>query len=245
VGYVTPEGFYSRLQNSGLDIAVYYTVPNIGSNQTTVVGGTISLAGTAAAATYATTNNYTRTRKVEYNVTTAATTAAAGFAAANDRIVSGGYCRFYGFWGCSTGGTVATRRGLWGLSPTTTSVADADPMVAINTVAFAWSSANANILLIRNDGAGVPTQIDTGIPKFSADRQEMYESEITCYNGVYYARIKALVSGLTYTSPALTTDIPAAGTLLYRRFQVSVGSTSSVVGAAIGYQYLEFAAGLV
>lgn len=213
------------------------TVTAIGAGALSATG---ALTGTAAIAT---TNAYTAARLVEHLVTVAATTAVAGWRYAANKWFMGNVANRGGFkvicrFGPATGVATTTNRCFVGMSANTAAATDVEPNTLINMIGAGWGAADANIQIYRNDGTGVATAIDLGanFPVPTADRTKVYELRLS---------VPANSTTITYVftdidNPAqavtgtLTTDIPAANTLLSPRGQMSVGGTSSVIGIALG-----------
>lgn len=240
--FIGPSGLDSPLQaHMGVNRFAQYQ-PN--GNSTTVVntGQQLAFVGTGTAANFATTNRHTRMKRVEYLVTTASTTAVAGFrsnpgtytvgaAVAGD----GGFhhvCR----WAPATGVANSSHRGFCGMG-SSAAPTDVDPSTLTNIIGMGWDAADANIQFMHNDGAGTATKINLGtsFPRPSADRTAVYEVVLFSPPGptqsVSY-RIMDLNSGAT-AAGTVTTDLPATTTAVGPRLHMSVGGVSSVVGVAI------------
>jgi hypothetical protein len=220
-----------------------------GSNAPVVVGtATLTATGTATAAAIATTNRHTRTQRLEYLVTTAATSAVAGWrypntgwtvggAAANE----GGFfyvCR----WGPATGVATATNRAFVGMANSTAAPTDVEPSTITNIIGMGWDAADANIQIMHR-GAGAITKVplSASFPVPTADRSKSYELVLFSPPGstqsVSYT-VTDLGTGAT-TSGTINTNMPTNTTLLAPRGWMSVGGTSSVIGIALMSQYLE------
>ena len=220
-------------------------------NATTVPGAfggsALSGTGTATASTVAVTNVYTRTRLLEYLVTTAATTAVAGFreAAAQHWLSStaglGGFffvCRF----GQATGVTTGTRRCFAGMSSSVAAPTDVQPSSQTNICGVGYDAADTNFWVMHNDGTGTATRIDTGIARPTADRTSMYELAMFAPPGggqVVHVQLTNLATAAQFNVSISSVDLPAVGTMLAARGYASVGGTSSVIGFAFGQLYLE------
>lgn len=217
-------------------------LPRLGATTLDGVGGTMSVTGTATAATWATTNVHTRTHRVDYLVTAAATTAVAGVRSSNPgavytRNLAAGYGGFRVtlIAGPATGVATATHRFFAGLANSTAAPTDVQPSSLVNMVGIGWDAADTNCQIMYNDGSGVASKIDTGWAVPTTDRAAMYRIEISCAAdaaGITYLATD-MVTGLT-VSGTLTTDIPSGTTALAPRAYASVGGTSAVVGLAFG-----------
>ena len=224
-------------------------LPRFGATTLDGVGGTMSTTGTATAATWATTNAHTRTHRVDYLVTTAATTAVAGVRSSNPGAV---YTRstaagFGGFKitstaGPATGVATATHRFFVGVTASTSAPTDVEPSSMVNMVGFGWDAADTTSQIYCNDGTGTATKVSTGWAVPTTDRAAMYRVGISCVpdSASLSCIVTDLVTALT-VSGTLTTDIPAGTTALTPRAYASVGGTSSVVGLAYGGTVSEYA----
>jgi hypothetical protein len=220
-----------------------------GSNAPAVMG-TVALTatGTATSAAIATTNRYTRTQRVEYLVTTASTSAVAGWRYPNLGWTVGGaaadeggffyVCR----WGPATGVATTTNRAFVGMANTTAAPTDVQPSTITNIIGMGWDAADANIQIMHRGTAAI-TKVDLGasFPVPTTDRTKVYELVMFSPPGstqsVSYA-VTDLGTGAT-TSGTINTNMPTTTTLLTQRGWMSVGGTSSVIGIALMSCYLE------
>ncbi len=221
-----------------------------GSNSSAVLGdGTLpqSLTGTATAGVTNLTNLFTMWVRVETRITTAATTACAGFRATgnfvrigNDVNAPGG---FYSkqVWGPSTG-VVSTHRGMCGFTTSTAAPTDVNPSTLVNGVWMGWDAADTNIQMMHNDASGTATKIDLGasFPAPTTASDTVYQLELYSPNSstqsVQYRVVRYNTATQTIAAEAtgtITTDIPDVNTLLSPRTWCSVGGTSSIVGVAL------------
>lgn len=207
----------------------------------------LTATGTATAHTTAVTNFYTRQRGLEYLVTTAATTAVAGFRGSANQFwfgtvaASGGFdmiCR----WGPSTGVATATNRAFVGFSTGTGAPTDVNPSTLTNMFGMGWDASDTNIQFMHNDGSGTATKIDLGVnfPRPTTDRTDAYEIGLyTAPNSstVYY-EIMNMTTG-NIIAGSVNTDLPNTNTLFSPRGWMSVGGTSSVIGIKLMNLYIE------
>jgi hypothetical protein len=243
---------------SGLDSSLN---PHFGRNKIGLFlppgnGGTVTNMGITTAATggsttanVATTNLHTLMRRQEWLVTTAATTAVAGFrGAALQWLVGGPAAGQGGFhmvmrWGPATGVATATHRAFCGMRNSTAAPTDVNPSTLTNICGMGYDAADTNIQFMHNDGSGTATKIDlgAGFPKPNADRTAVYEIALFAPPGTTQAlsyEVTNLVSGAVATG-TVTTDLPSTTTLLTFWSMISVGGTSSVTGIAIMSLYIE------
>jgi hypothetical protein len=220
-----------------------------GSNAPVVIGtATLTATGTATSANIATTNRQTRTQRLEYLVTTASTSAVAGWRYPNLGWTVGGaaageggffyVCR----WGPATGVATTTNRAFVGMANTTAAPTDVEPSTITNIVGMGWDAADANIQIMHRGTAAI-TKVNLGasFPVPTADRTKAYELAMFSPPGstqsVSYT-VTDLGTGAT-ASGTINTNMPTTTTLLTQRGWMSVGGTSSVIGIALMSCYLE------
>ena len=238
---------------SGLDTAVQpflahnkiaWAQPVGNATTLSLMGIALSATGTATAANVALTNIHTAMRRLEYAVTTAATTAVAGWRDATAKYnignQRGGFhyiCRFGPSRGVAAN---ATRRFFNGFTSVTSAPTDVDPSTVANCVGIGADVADTNYYIMHRNGTGKVVRVDTGIPKAAADATEMYELAIFTPPGgtAVQFRFERLSTGDFFEYTA-TANLPASTTLLAPRGWTSVGGTSSVVGISLASLYIE------
>jgi hypothetical protein len=205
--------------------------------------------GTATLVNVATTNKLTMTPAHEWLVTTASTSAIAGFRAGNLLVTVGGASAGLGGflyvhrWYPATGVATTTNRAFSGLANATAAPTDVQPSTIINGVWMGWDAADTNVQMMHNDGAGTATKIDLGasFPVPTTDRAIQYELSLYSPRGttqtIYYL-VTDLTGGAT-ASGTISTDMPSTTTLLTPRAWMSVGGTSSVIGYGFNSLYLD------
>ncbi|MEO8241610.1 MAG: DUF2793 domain-containing protein [bacterium] len=216
---------------------------------TTFGTGILTAVGTATSAATASTNLFSYTPRVEYLVTTPATTNVAGFRYTN-RLVSvggsvagvGGF-HLVGRWGPATGVATTTNRGFFGLANLNADPTDVEPSTTVNCIAMGWDAGDVNVQMMFNDGSGTCSKTDLGgafvVP--TTDRTAVYELELYSPKGTtqtVYWTVTDLVSGAT-ASGTITTDLPGTTTMLMPRGWMSVGGTSSEIGLALSSLVLD------
>jgi Protein of unknown function (DUF2793) len=222
-------------QVSIFEVAGGTTVTNLGFVPTTV--------GTVTAANLSVGSRRARLRRVEYLVTTAATTAVAGWRS-NSSVysVGGGNAWEGGFYavmhgGPSTGVTNASHRYFMGLLQSIAS-SDVNPSTLTFMVGIGYDSADTQLQVMSNDGTGAATKIalGAGFPKPNVDRAFTYRLELYSPPGTTQSvsyRVTYLETGAVATG-VITADLPPTTTLLQPHMYASVGGVSSVVGLALG-----------
>jgi hypothetical protein len=202
---------------------------------TAIGSAALTATGTATAANWAATDAHTRHTRLDYLVTTAATTAVAGYRAAVAKWRgTEGYRKVFRF-SPATGGTVGTRRLFAGMQGGVAAPTDVNPSTLTNMLGYGYDAADTNWQCMRNDGAGTATKVDTGVARPSTDRPGIFEVAIVVPPGGADARMQLInvVTGATIHSATFTTDLPAATQAMAPRAYHSVGGTSSVVGMTL------------
>ena len=248
-----PNGKVRLIQNDLGEFNINRFQPQVGLNAFT---GEHSLnttnVGTLTAAAVAVTDLHRMTARLDLLVTAAATTAIAGWRpngagsrflrVGKDANAPGGFlCRC--MWAPATGGTVATLRAFVGLADWSAAPTDVAPAGRTNIIGMGWErGVDTNIQLYCNDASGTASKIDlgSGFPIPITDRPPPYELQLyspnsltrsVSYRVIRYASDDKVIAA--EASGTLTTDLPAVTTLLGCVGAISVGGTSSVVGAAL------------
>ncbi|MFO1201058.1 MAG: DUF2793 domain-containing protein [Tabrizicola sp.] len=212
------------------------TVTNLGLSPTTV--------GTATSAALSVGSRRVRLRRIEYLVTTAATTAVAGWRSNASNYTVGGTNAWEGgfyavmYAGPSTGVTNASHRFFMGMLSNAAAPTDVNPSTLLRMVGIGYDAADTQVQVMSNDATGAATKIALGasFPKPNADRSFTYRLELYSPPGstqsVSY-RATYLETGAV-AEGTLTADLPGTSDLLQPYTYVSVGGVSSVVGMALG-----------
>jgi hypothetical protein len=229
----------------GEDVSLW--VPPAGSQPMTTIGSNGNNTGTTTAATTSATNAYTRSNKVEYLVTTASTTAVAGYRDGGAYFTVGGTAAGIGGFKLimhgapATGVATATSRFFMGVMNSIGVPTDIDPSTIPNLIGIGYDSADANLQLMHR-GGGAATKINLGatFPVPTTDRSVFYRLLLNSPSGttqVVYYRVINLVTGAE-ASGTITTNLPITTTFLTRKIQSSAGGTSSVIGIGVGFSQL-------
>ncbi len=248
--FLTQDGVLRELQASLARSSPVIWKAQPGSTVITAIGAAAPTAvGTATVTSVATTNLVNRTPRIEFLVTTAATTAVAGFRGTTNTVTVGaavagqGGLAMVGRWGPSTGVAIATHRAFFGLANVTVAPTDVEPSTTVSCVAMGWDAADTNIQMMHNDATGICTKIDLGasFPVPVTDRANLYELSLYSPRGTTQSvewLVTDLVSGTT-ASGTITTNLPTNTTLLAPRGWISVGGTSSVIGFGLSSLVLD------
>jgi hypothetical protein len=247
--FIGPSGLDSALQPWIARNKIAWFNPPGNANTVNQLGMVAAATGTATAANVATTTIHTAMRRLEYAVTTAATSAVAGVRSAALQYHIGATTTPYGGFnliarfGPSRGvASNATRRFWAGLTSITAAPTDVNPSGwATNGIGVGADAADTNWQIMHRNGTSAMTKIDTGIPKAYSDNTEMFELAIfTAPTGTASVGIRLTrLSDGEFFSATLTTNLPAVTQLLTWQIWNSVGGTSSVVGLAIASIYIE------
>ena len=199
--------------------------------------------GTATAANIAVTSLHTKIKRLDYLVTTAATTAVAGW-----RTSANLYCREIGYTlvikgAPATGQANASGRFFIGLQANVSNPTDVAPSTLLNMIGFGWEAGDTTVQLYHNDGSGVATKTSLGVnfPKYTTDRATMYEVMLFAPPGgssVKY-QFTDMTTGQTTFGEITSADQPQASTFVSPRMYASVGGVSSVVGITFSAMYVE------
>ena len=215
--------------------------PVFGATTISALGSSaLTATGTATLAAYATTSLHTRSRRVDFLVTTAATTAVAGYrlGTATNRMLEG----FHHVARVSpaTGATVGTRRFFCGMAGATAAPTAVNPSTPTLILGAAYHAPATTSQALVPAAPGPPTKTDTGIARPSADRQSVYSINVFVPPGGTSATIQIIDEGTGSTfETTATTDIPATTQTMAPRAYASVGGTSSVVGLTLFSLYVE------
>jgi len=246
--FIGPSGLDSALQPLLARNRVAWFSPIPGATTLTGSNGVaISATGTATAKTPATTNIHTQTAGVDFLVTTAASSAVAGFRQTVASYWTGNAAGLGGFtfvcrWAPATGVSTTTMRAFCGLTNSTSAPTDVQPSSLTNMLGMGWDAADTNIQFMRNDGSGTASKTDLGasFPVPTSDRTKVYEIAMFCAPNtttIYY-EIRDVGTGAVATG-SVNSDIPSNTTLLAPKGYCSVGGTSSVIGFTLFSLYLE------
>lgn len=248
--FIGPSGLDSVLQPHISRNKILLVSPAGNATTISLIGtAAMTATGTATAANVAVTNVYTRMKKIEYLVTTAATTAVAGFHSTVAQYTLGGTSAFGGFhficrFGPATGVTgVATRRLFVGMSSSVAAPTDVAIDSLTNMIGIGYDSNDTTFSVYHNDASGTATKTSLGatIAVPTADRTDMFE--VVLFNppnsNIIYYQLLNLGTSVRILGTINSADIPSATTLLSPRGFASVGGTSSVVGFGLSSLYIE------
>lgn len=137
--------------------------------------------------------------------------------------------------------TTLLQRQILGLLSASTAIATTqNPSALLNCIFLGNDSADTNMQIMYNDGAGTCSKIDLGANFPSTNITAMYELVLFCRpNGdsVTY-RVTRLETGDTAVG-TLTTNLPAKATLLYPHLYANNGGTAAAVVLEFMRLYIE------
>jgi hypothetical protein len=199
--------------------------------------------GTSTAVNWATTSYRTERTWREFRITVASTTAVCGFRDNAGRYTIGGAAaRRGGFlmswvWSPGTGVTNASHRAFVGMHTGGVVPTDVNPSTLLNCVGMGYDSADTNVQMMHNDGAGACTKIDLGgaFPKPNADQTKAYLIQLYAPSGTTQAVHYRVVDldTLAEVTGTINTNIPATSAALSPHAYMSVGGVSSVIGIGV------------
>lgn len=242
VAIMGPTGVDTTLQPHLGRNGWYMWIPLQGAATITAYGiGALTATGTATAATYAVTNVFTRSRRVDFIAGAAGTTAIAGFRFATllFRLQDGFHmvARVGGFQGV----TIASHRFFCGMATQTTAPTDVQPSTQVNMIGVGYDSADVNIQVMHNDATGTAVKIDTGIVVPTANATDIIAVNI--FSGPAGASIGVTVmnetTGARFDASISSADIPALTLGLAPRAFLSAGGTSTTPGLSLFSLYME------
>lgn len=245
--FVGPAGLDSALQPLLGRNRVCVVQPVAGSTTVTAQGFALSTTGTATAAAAASTNLHTSLARIDYLVTTAATTAVAGWRGSTNGYWFGNAAGLGGFtficrWSPATGQSTTTSRHFVGMSNNTGAPTDVQPSSLTNMFGVGWDAADTNMQFMTNDGTGTATKVDLGgsfaVP--TTDRPGVWELAMFAApnSSVLNWQVTNVGTGAVASGTA-TTDRPSNTTFLSPRGYASVGGTNSVIGTTLFGLYVE------
>lgn len=212
-------------------------ITNIGCGSPMVLGTLTPYTLTAAA-----TNAYQKMGTVEA-IATASTTSAAGFYQPTAVIaglsgLSSEALRITLEFGICSGASNTNKRMFIGIGNSVAAPTDVDPSTILNIVGFGFNSTDPNFqLMYRSTGA--VTKVDTGIPKPTADRTNVYRVIIEIVNSfICYACIEDIGASTKTIFKSSNFAVPST-VLLSMRGWCSAGGTSAAMGIGMFKMLIE------
>ena len=214
----------------GFAIASFNTMSTMGIQFTTT--------GSATGTTLNSSSPYrARPHKYEYVISTASTSAVAGYRGQGDEVREDDGFIYSVTWGPVIGVSNTSKRAFAGLRNSPSAPTDVSPSTLVECFGMGWDDANdTNIQIFHNDASGAPTQIDlgAGFPIPTADRTDFYTLYIYVPKGGagYYYKVVDESDG-TSTTGLVTTDLVASSSFVRPFNYTSVGGVSAQTGIGI------------
>lgn len=186
---------------------------------------TFTIQGATVTQTFANTNLYTRAKKLIARMATATTTAVGGYRETLASWILDEGINYVHRFGYHEGTTVLTSRSFVGLNASTAATTDIDPATQTNCIGVGFKGADANFQIMFNDGTGVCTEIDTGIPVPSTVQDKVYELEFWGTDAGITFKFSELISNTVFTSTIQTTNLPSV--YLLNKWWLGCGGVTS------------------
>lgn len=214
----------------GFAIASFNTISTMGIQFTTTgapTGTTISSSSPYRA----------RPHKYEYIVSTASTSAVAGYRGQGDEVRRDDGFVYSVTWGPVIGVSNTSKRAFAGLRNSPSAPTDVSPTTLVECFGMGWDDANdTNIQIFHNDNSGTATQINlgSGFPIPTADRTDFYTLYVYVPKGGagWYYKVVDESDGTTATG-LVTTDLVASSSFVRPFNYTSVGGVSAQTGIGI------------
>lgn len=214
----------------GFAIASFNTMSTMGIQFTTT--------GSATGTTLSSSSPYrSRPHKYEYVVSTASTSAVAGYRGQGDEVREDDGFIYSVTWGPVIGVSNTSKRAFAGLRNSPSAPTDVSPSTLVECFGMGWDDANdTNIQIFHNDASGTATQIDlgSGFPIPTADRTDFYTLYIYVpKNGAgWYYKVVDESDGTSATG-LVTTNLLASSSFVRPFNYTSVGGVSAQTGIGI------------
>lgn len=238
-----PSGLVTPLSGNPLFAAKSCYFGGVGNGtQTQVVNYSAGASGTAGTANVATTNLFSSVRRIRYTSTAAANSAAgnrhnlAQFFRGNVAGLGGFY--FVAQWGIAT--FQAGMAAFVGMGPSA-ALGNVNPNTLTHCAGFAFdaSAAQTTWQFQSNDGTGVATQVDTGLPA-NTSGVDWYEGRVFCApNGSAIGwSLERMNTGALVEGTA-STDLPGATTLMGAQITTNTKAGAVATVVDISFLYVE------
>jgi hypothetical protein len=239
-----PSGLDSVLQPALFGNGVFLVAPGTTTAMQVIGGPALTVVGTMSHPTLTTSSLRQQTSRA--NVVSAATAASAAEVRAafgrvwrGDAPGLGGFffrCRF------SIVSTTALQRTFVGLTNSTAAIATTqDPVALTNLVGVGNASADANLQILTNDGAGNAAKIDLGANFPSQGIDDVYE--LTMFappaGSTIKYRMLRIGTGAEATGTLSGAELPAASQFLAPHVYMNNGGTAAAVNFDLIRLYLE------
>lgn len=208
------------------------------SNTISTMGIQFTTTGAATGTTISSSSPYrARPHKYEYVVSTASTSAVAGYRGQVDEVRQDDGFVYSVTWGPVIGVSNTSKRAFAGLRNSPSAPTDVSPTTLVECFGMGWDDANdTNIQIFHNDASGTATQIDlgSGFPIPTADRTDFYTLYVYVPKGGagWYYKVVDESDGTTATG-LVTTNLVASSSFVRPFNYTSVGGVSAQTGIGI------------
>lgn len=249
LGFTTPDSGITDIRNNYNDSAFTqrlrrWTAHGNNSSINAAGGPALTIAGTATNSATSNASVYDISGHLESLVTTPSTSAVAGWYAPTAQQCLQTGLTFFCEWAPATGVATATTRAFCGMHSSVSAPTDVQPSGLTDKFGIGWDAADANVQFMHNDNADTCTKVDLGanFPVPSTDRTQVYQLRMYSLpgSGIVKYTLTDVNTGNS-ASGTISTDLPAATTMLAPRVWMSVGGTSSVIGIAFYDMWLKSA----
>lgn len=235
--FLSRVGGWGAFNNIVYPYSMFAWMPRATTTTNSGLGILWVIAGTATAYTPSSTSRVANIPVLEALVSTASTTAVAGYRSGWIPVSRERGFIFAHIWRTGTGQTIATHRAFVGLRPNTSAPTDVNPSTQVDIIGMGWDSGDGEVSIMVNDANGIATKIPLGtdFPRPTANRADAYYMELMAFpgdNNVYYRIIN--IANNAIATGSVNTDIPDPTRLLGIYAYASVGGTSSVIGIGAG-----------
>lgn len=140
-------------------------------------------------------------------------------------------------WGGAT--ALAQQRAFFGLSATTSGLANANPSTFTELIGVGYDSAETNYFLVHNDGSGTATRVDLG-GNFPVNTSSLFELILTAEPGASTVNYTLTNVGTgDKVEGVASSDLPTNTTFLTPHMWQNNGSTAASSSLDIACLYLE------
>lgn len=239
-----PSGLDTPLQPAIYGNGIYLVAPGTTTAMNVIGGPAITAVGTVSHPTLSTSSLRQQTSRA--NVLSAAlTNSAADIRSTTARVWRGDQAGLGGFFFSmrfSIVSTTALQRSFFGLSSSVAALATTqDPVALTQCVGVGNASADTNLQVLYNDGAGNCTKIDLGSSFPSQGVDDMYELVLFAPPNASFVkyRMRRFVTGAEAEGALTGAELPSTSQFLAPRAYMNNGGTVAAVNFDLARIYIE------